>query len=153
MEPLTYISWQRAVCLILEGRAYALESDEEYPIRSKDLELPMPTIVALTQYVVVPFLDRKLGKQLSCSKRGVLRRDNFTCGYCGRDGADTVDHIVPQCRGGLSTWENLIACCKDCNQLKADLSLKEAGMKTLWETYVPDVTKELEQKVWDLLSA
>jgi hypothetical protein len=53
----------------------------------------------------------------------VLRRDNFTCRYCGttaEDGAKlTVDHVVPKSLGGLDVAENLVAACTDCNTGKS----------------------------------
>jgi 5-methylcytosine-specific restriction endonuclease McrA len=53
----------------------------------------------------------------------VLMRDAYQCGYCGADGATTVDHRISRARGG-SMWdtENLIACCKRCNSKKNDKS-------------------------------
>lgn len=40
------------------------------------------------------------------------------CAYCGGT-STTWDHIVPLCRGGANTRENLASCCRHCNQLKA----------------------------------
>lgn len=54
---------------------------------------------------------------------GVLRRD--PCSYCGRlprRGA-TLDHIVPESRGGENTWRNKTAACGWCNREKAAMSL------------------------------
>ena len=62
--------------------------------------------------------------------RGVLRRDNWRCQYCGKK-ATTVDHIRPRCQGGPTTWTNLVACCLACNQMKSGRSPEEAGMKLL----------------------
>jgi len=48
----------------------------------------------------------------------VLKRDNFTCQYCGRKAPDVVlnvDHKIPQSKGGKYTVENLITACWDCN--------------------------------------
>jgi 5-methylcytosine-specific restriction endonuclease McrA len=51
------------------------------------------------------------------------------CAYCSRqlthpkDRASTAatrDHIVPQCQGGRKT----VPCCRLCNHLKGDMSLK-----------------------------
>lgn len=61
------------------------------------------------------------------SKRGVMIRDNYTCGYCGRS-ATTVDHIQPRCQGGKSTWTNTVASCLDCNSRKGGRTPKQAGM-------------------------
>jgi len=36
-----------------------------------------------------------------------------------------LDHVVPRSRGGLSTWENLVACCHDCNRRKGNQMLHE----------------------------
>lgn len=39
----------------------------------------------------------------------VFERDNYTCWYCG-DYGDTLDHIIPRSRGGLSTPKKLCLC-------------------------------------------
>lgn len=70
------------------------------------------------------------------SKRGVLLRDDYTCGYC-RKPAQTIDHITPRCAGGKSTWENTVAACFDCNARKGGRSPQEAGMKLLWKPTAP----------------
>lgn len=48
----------------------------------------------------------------------VLRRDNFTCRYCGRSSPDVtlhLDHVKPHSAGGGDTEDNLITSCNDCN--------------------------------------
>ncbi|MFM7646841.1 MAG: HNH endonuclease [Cyanobium sp.] len=39
-----------------------------------------------------------------------------------RPAADELssDHVVPQSRGGTSTWENCVLACLGCNRRKAD---------------------------------
>ena len=49
----------------------------------------------------------------------VLRRDAYTCAYCGGV-ADQVDHVWPKSRGGEDTLENCVAACKECNYAKRD---------------------------------
>lgn len=61
-------------------------------------------------------------------KDDVLRRDNYTCQFCGRKcAADelTVDHLIPMARGGLDEPVNYVACCEPCNQRKADIPLEQ----------------------------
>lgn len=55
----------------------------------------------------------------------VLRRDNFTCRYCGASAPDVklhVDHVTPVALGGTGLPENLVAACVDCNIGKASTS-------------------------------
>lgn len=49
----------------------------------------------------------------------VLRRDAYTCAYCG-DVADEVDHIIPKVRGGEDSMENCVSACRKCNIQKKD---------------------------------
>lgn len=52
----------------------------------------------------------------------VLRRDEFTCRYCGRAAPDVllaVDHVIPRSLGGTDEPGNLVAACVDCNSGKA----------------------------------
>lgn len=70
------------------------------------------------------------------SKRGVLARDNHTCGYCLGE-ADTVDHVVPRCQGGRSIWENVVASCFGCNSKKGGRTPAQAGMVLRIRPVVP----------------
>jgi hypothetical protein len=48
----------------------------------------------------------------------VLRRDGFTCQYCGGKPPDVklhVDHLHPWSLGGLNVLENLRTSCEACN--------------------------------------
>lgn len=58
-----------------------------------------------------------------------------------------IDHVFPQSRGGGNTWENLAACCKGCNQRKADRTPTEAGMRLRWHPYKPDITGYTKRRV------
>ena len=49
----------------------------------------------------------------------VLRRDGYTCTYCG-DVASEVDHRVAKVKGGEDTLDNLVCACRRCNILKKD---------------------------------
>lgn len=63
----------------------------------------------------------------------VLRRDNFTCRYCGRGSPAVVlhlDHVKPYSAGGADTEANLITSCDRCNYGK--------GVKT--EVLPPTIT-------------
>jgi hypothetical protein len=40
------------------------------------------------------------------------------CAYCESQENITLDHITPQCKGGLDIKTNVVACCHSCNQSK-----------------------------------
>jgi 5-methylcytosine-specific restriction endonuclease McrA len=61
------------------------------------------------------------------------------CHYCGNQVAFrdiTMDHLVPLARGGRSTKDNLVPCCKACNNLKKSMLPLE------WEEYLEKTAKE-----------
>lgn len=68
-------------------------------------------------------------KPLSKKQRfEVLKRDRFTCQYCGRQAPDVVlnvDHIKPVSKGGTNDITNLVTSCFDCNQGKKDRELSD----------------------------
>ncbi len=49
----------------------------------------------------------------------MLIRDCYTCYYCGQE-ANSVDHIIPISKGGISNEDNMIAACLRCNSGKRD---------------------------------
>lgn len=54
----------------------------------------------------------------------ILRRDNYTCRYCGATSPDvtlTVDHVRPITLGGTDLPDNLVTACTDCNAGKTSI--------------------------------
>ena len=143
-EPLTIISYRRAVALLLRERVDAA-SEEARVLHSSGSSLAIPTVLRLRRYVDVPRRGARW------SRAGVLRRDSHRCIYCGvqmgeqRQGrvlgrADfTIDHIVPRSRKGVNSWGNTACACYACNQRKDDRTPHEAGMTLLWEPKTPRV--------------
>ena len=75
------------------------------------------------------------------------------CAFCGGH-AHTVDHLLPQSRGGGWTWGNLVAACGPCNQAKADRTPDEAGMRLLWDPRVSvSEYAGVQAEVWRILQA
>ena len=46
------------------------------------------------------------------------------CAYC-REPATERDHVLPLCKGGSNTIENVVPCCRACNAQKGQRSLVE----------------------------
>lgn len=120
LGPLHRVSLKHAIRMLVRRVA---EIHDHEPDRVIGV-FPMPTVVRLVTYVVTKW---RRTKGPGWSRAGVLKRDNRTCGYCGR-GATTVDHVLPRSRGGANSWLNTVACCGRCNQRKADKTPREAGM-------------------------
>ena len=50
---------------------------------------------------------------------------NHECAYCESKDDITLDHVIPQCKGGLDIKMNVIACCHSCNQSKGHIPWEE----------------------------
>ena len=113
-EPLAVVSFKRALVLVMNDKATVVAADPDDPVWGAHGSWDRPSVIILRRYVRIPN-----GRNVPVSRRGVLRRDNHRCGYCGV-AATTIDHIMPRSRGGKDTWENLVACCLKCNNVKGD---------------------------------
>ncbi|MFA5055186.1 MAG: HNH endonuclease [Dehalococcoidia bacterium] len=64
----------------------------------------------------------------------VFDRDNWTCQYCGekvtKENA-TLDHYIPQVKGGTHEKANLRTCCLICNGVKSGKPYDEAAPSIL----------------------
>ena len=123
-EPLQFCSAKRGLVMVLSGRAEQIECDG-YVVRSPSMSLQVPTVIR-----VLNLVKRKARKSVSFSKKNILRRDNFTCQYCGDQNYPlTVDHDIPKSRGGGTSWTNVVVACKPCNMKKGSRTAREANMK------------------------
>ena len=61
-------------------------------------------------------------------RRRVLERDGYYCVYCDEDLRDAeihMDHVIPESKGGPTTYDNLQVTCRKCNLAKGVLSESE----------------------------
>lgn len=110
-EPINICSAKRALALVVNGKA-RLEVEGERLVR---VGMRIPSVIRLVEHKRIPH------RSLPLTRKGIFQRDRFQCQYCLKalTGDDlTLDHVLPSSRGGLSTWENLVACCKRCNRKK-----------------------------------
>jgi 5-methylcytosine-specific restriction endonuclease McrA len=127
-EPLGKVSFKHAVRMLFREVALVEEQHGERMIGPH----PWPRVIRLVRYVRAHWLHRPAGY----SRTGVLARDRHTCAYCGRH-ATTVDHVLPQSRGGQSSWLNAVAACAPCNHRKANRTPAEAGLRLRSTPYAP----------------
>lgn len=132
-EPLRLVSTQRAIRLVLQGKAEVVEADEKTVIRSEKQAIPKPLVIRLVKFIKIPVRFRR-----KVTNTFLFARDRYTCQYCGRKdkelrGREVLnrDHIVPRSRGGDNTWENCTTTCSTCNSKKDNRTPAEAGMKLL----------------------
>jgi len=124
-EPINVCNTRRALGLILNGKA-SLVLDGRGDVRTVSRAFPRPSIIRLDKMI------RRPRPAVRLTKREVLRRDDFTCQYCGqRMPYLTVDHVIPRRMGGVHAWENLVAACPACNHRKGSHTPEQAHMRLL----------------------
>jgi 5-methylcytosine-specific restriction endonuclease McrA len=129
-SPLAVVAARRAVVMVLKEKADVVLSNG-LVFHSAHLTIEAPSVVRLRRYVHVPYRPHA-----PLTRRAVFARDLSTCQYCGA-AAENLDHVIPRSRGGLHTWENVVASCRKCNARKEDRTPQEAGFSLLRQPYAP----------------
>ena len=52
-------------------------------------------------------------------RKQIKEKWNHKCAYCEDTEKLTIDHIVPQSKGGSDFITNVLCCCEECNRDKA----------------------------------
>jgi 5-methylcytosine-specific restriction endonuclease McrA len=100
--------------------------EDDFSIGTARGRLRVPTVVVLSRFDRVPMRRPKF------SLRGLWLRDGGECQYTGRKlalGEGNIDHVLPQSRGGQTTWENCVLSDRKVNHRKADRTPAEAGLR------------------------
>jgi 5-methylcytosine-specific restriction endonuclease McrA len=124
-EPLRFAPARDAIKLLAKDVAIVQIEHENCEIR---LGMKLPSVVRLRDFRKVPYILSKP------NARNIFLRDGYQCQYCGdhlhaRD--LTLDHVLPKVQGGRDAWENLVACCRACNNRKGGRTPDQAGMTLL----------------------
>jgi len=100
-------------------------------------EFLIPAVMVKTSYV-------KHKRIRVLTKRSVLARDSLVCQYCRKQlnrGNATIDHVIPRSafrqKSDANTWENLVACCHDCNNRKGARTPSQAKMSLIRQPVAP----------------
>lgn len=113
----------------LKAEFSELEEDEEDHtdwIKSVNFAIQAPRVLRLLYY------DRVPRQRVRLNRRNLFARDENRCQYCGERFVTSelsIDHVVPSCRGGQTTWENVVCACVRCNVRKGGRTPAEAHMK------------------------
>lgn len=148
--PVNVTTVKRAMCLLYADLARVVDAKtyETYGfqrwcregvakafIKSVTMDIPVPEVIVLMSYNGV-----KVKQDTTFSRSKLLKRDNYTCQYCGEKltGPNlTIDHILPRSRGGQTSWTNCVLACYRCNIKKDDKTPEEAKMKLLCKPGIP----------------
>lgn len=118
--PLSLWPWQEAVKAAFLDRV-DIVAEYDKVVRSPTTHMRIPSVVVLRDYV-------KPQRTVAFTRFNLFLRDEFSCQYCGARGELTFDHVIPRARGGVTSWENVVAACSRCNLTKGSRSLRQAGM-------------------------
>jgi 5-methylcytosine-specific restriction endonuclease McrA len=130
-EPINVCNTRRAIGLVLSGKASMILNGRG-EIRTISRSYPRPSVIRLERMVRRPRPHVKL------TKREILRRDNFTCQYCGNNATYlTIDHVFPRRLGGKHVWENVVAACPACNHRKGGRTVEQAQMHLMRKPVEP----------------
>lgn len=145
LDPGAQVAWIHLLCRVrvwgAAGKARALSP----AAAARRWRLSESDVVAMEQAAIAAGVLRREGREWVVvdwrqylpprSRRGadnrwkrlrlqVLKRDGWTCRYCGGP-ADHCDHVIPRSRGGSDDPSNLAAACGTCNRKKGAQTPRE----------------------------
>ena len=146
------IDWQRSIVLLYQKKAEIVkETDKIVSNVDKSYSYVIPRVIRLLSYITTVFKNK-----IPYSRYNVFVRDDFVCQYCGKQMVRhecTIDHIIPKLRGGKSSWKNCTTSCKQCNNKKGDVLLKDTGMTLRNHPTQPTVSDFMRKKSKLMLEA
>ena len=126
--PLSLWNWQEAVKAVFSGKVTVVEVYPDVTIRAVNLEIPLPSVIALNEYAPQPnsvscselrfhclyaldcisvSLTKHSLQKPAFTKRNVFLRDEYRCQYCSHQFHSrdlSLDHVMPRCMGGRLVW-------------------------------------------------
>jgi 5-methylcytosine-specific restriction endonuclease McrA len=121
-SPLSVFSWKDAVRASMTDNFEVLDRYEQ-TVRSPNLEIRLPSVLLLRNYV------SNNNRPATLTRWNLFLAHRFRCAMCNkrfRSEDLTFEHVIPQSRGGKSTWSNLVPACEPCNSKKGNRTPAEA---------------------------
>lgn len=138
---LTYdfASWRE----VSEFRRNFVNEDDDW-INTASAQIQVPRVIRLVGY-------DKLPKQtVKFNRRNIFARDHNQCQYCGKrfpTSELSLDHVTPRSQGGMSSWENIVCACVECNVRKGGRTPKQAHMSLIRKPEKPKRSPMLNLKL------
>ncbi len=146
---LDWISWQDAVCLyVRDAVAWTLGNPcltihgGNSRLTGEQSLIQLHPIVASSGHAH----SRSMDPAPALTNIALFARDRMLCLYCGEQyhrATLTRDHVIPQSKGGLDIWENVVTACITCNVKKGGRTPQQASMPLLAVPYRPSWVEHL----------
>ena len=113
-------------------------------------QIRIPTILIAKRYGRVHYSRKRP------SKNRIWERDKGVCQYTGKQltkNSGNIHHIVPQSKGGDSSWENMILCDKNLNSKLGDKMPDEHNIKPIKQPFEPSMYNfdiQVKHRDWKL---
>ncbi len=122
--PLSVWPWQDALVAVLQDRVTPVVNYET-EVRSARRSFPIPSVVALKRF--------HKRRRVAFTRYHVFLRDGFCLPVLRRRAARAGAHVRPhrasRCRGGQTSWGNVVTCCQRDNLFKGSRSLRQSGLR------------------------
>jgi len=142
-KPIEIITWEEAFLLTWLNKAWAAEYSDKW-VHSATKAFQIPSVIVLFKYIDEKFFT------LPCTRKNILIRDENQCQYCAkrfREAHLTVDHVIPKSKGGTSSWNNVVAACKVCNQKKRDYWVENAPVSLIRPPKKPSYRSIIKKRI------
>lgn len=136
---LNFITIKKCLKLIAKGKVEIVKYSKDF-IRTVNGKFFIPLVIKLMKLVRIIYK-----RKVPFSKKNVIVRDNYKCTYCGAEGMIfTIDHVLPKSKGGKSTFENCVASCKPCNNIKGHKTCGQAKMFPKTKLVTPTINEFIQ---------
>jgi 5-methylcytosine-specific restriction endonuclease McrA len=140
--------YTKAYSKVVKEKAVVIEEYEDKRLQSWNDAMYAPAVIRMLYFVKTS--RRRSDRVVTFSRKNVWLRDGGTCQYCGQSiSLDNMhwDHVIPRCRGGMSSFENLVCSCLKCNNKKDSRTPEEANMKLIKTPTSPRYCTTMEKEV------
>ncbi len=148
--PVHITTVRRAFCMLYQGIAKAVDGEYKTFDFQSWAELSVAVhhekiglvgrVMRVPRVVVLIAYDHMPKRGIRFSRLNIMLRDKHQCQYCGKKLLKSklnLDHVIPRSQGGLTTWENVVTSCHDCNRIKGGRTPQQAHMKLLHQPFRP----------------
>ena len=144
-EPLGFLSEVKVIKLLFKNKVEILDSWDNSPLFINQAIINFPSTLKLNYFV-----NKRITK-VNFARKLVYYRDEYTCQFCSKvmsNKTATIDHLIPKCKGGPSSFLNCVTSCYFCNVKKGNRKLEETELKLLRQPYIPIRYQYYNNDIW-----